>query len=369
MVTSTYYRDAVHPWVAAFNKEHLVDQWYGKDWTRFRPKLDYDKLVGPDDVAGEGKGYGQGRTFPHPTDGGKNKIGKDYYEAIYNSPFGNELLLALAKKVIDAEQLGKHDVPDLLALSFSCNDPIGHNWGPDSQEVLDVTLRTDRVVKELLDYLDAKVGKGKYVLVMSADHGVCPLPEVSKAQGKDAGRLIPETLKKEANDFLREKFGEKDEKMQCVEAFMEGMFYLNRAWLKARQLDQSKVEEVLAAWLVKRQGVQAAYTRTQLMGNLAADDEIGQRVKKSFYSNRSGDILLVVKPFFLISKYATGTTHGTPHPYDTHVPLLAMGPGIKPGVRTDRVTPQAGVAILSRALGVKPPAAAEAPVPEKLFDD
>jgi predicted AlkP superfamily pyrophosphatase or phosphodiesterase len=369
MVTSTYYRDAVHLWVADFNKERLVDKWYGKDWTRFRSDLDYDKLSGPDDVAAEGKGFGQGRTFPHPMDGGKKEIGKDYYEALYNSPFGNELLLELAKKAIDAEELGKHDVPDLLTLSFSCNDPVGHMWGPDSHEVLDVTLRSDRIVKELLDYLDAKVGKGKYVLILSADHGVCPLPEVTKAQGKDAGRIVPAEFLKAANAFLQEKYGETDEKTRCLHGIMDGMFYLSRAWLKSKKLDQSEVEKVLAAWLVKQPGVQTAYTRTQLLGDIPADDEIGQRVKKSFYEKRSGDVLVVPKPYYVWLKYTTGTTHGTPHPYDTHVPLLAMGPGIKPGVRKDPVTPQAGTMILSRALGIKPPKAAEAKLPEKLFGD
>jgi hypothetical protein len=369
VVTSTYYRDTVHPWVAKFNKERLADRWYGKDWTRFRPGLDYEKLSGPDDVLGEGKGFGQGRTFPHPMDGGKDKIGKDYYEALYNSPFGNDVLLALAKKAIDAEKLGQHDVPDLLALSFSSNDPIGHCWGPDSQEVLDVTLRTDRIVKELLDHLDAKVGKGKYMVVLSADHGVCPLPEVAKAQGKDAARMKPDDFKKEASAFLCEKYGEKDEKTVVLDALWDGMLYLNRAWLKANRLKQSEVEEALAAWLKKQPGVQAAYTRAQLLGEIAADDETGRRVQKSFYPGRSGDVLVVVKPYHYMAKYLTGTGHGTPHPYDTHVPLVVMGPGIKAGVRKDAVTPQAAPVILSRALGIKPPAAAEAPVPEKLFAD
>ena len=369
MVTSTYYRDSVHPWVAEFNAERLVDKWYGKDWTRFRPDLDYDKYSGPDDVAGEGKGIGQGRTFPHPMDGGKPQLGKEYYDALYNSPFGNDLLLALAKRAIDAEKLGQHDVPDVLLLSFSSNDPIGHTWGPDSHEVLDVTLRTDLIVKELLAYLDDKVGKGQYALILSADHGVCPLPEVAKTQGLGGGRLNPDDFKKEANKFLQGKFGTAGEEAQCLDAFMDCDLYLNHDWLQKRHLEQSKVEEALAAWAVKQDGVHKAYTRTQLAGTLPDDDEIGQRVQKSFFKSRSGDVLLVLKPYYFPSKYATGTTHGSPHPYDTHVPLLAMGPGIQPGVSKDLVTPQAGVMILSRALGIAPPAKADAELPKKVFAD
>src|SRR5262249_3354633 len=108
-------------------------------------------------------------------------------------------------------------------------------------------------------------------------------------------------------------------------------------------------------------------TRAQLHGEMAPYDEVGTRVKKSFHPARSGDVVMVLKPYHFVSEYSTGTTHGTPHAYDTHVPLLVYGPGIRPGPRKDAVTPQAAAAILSRALGIKPPACAEAPVPEKLF--
>src|SRR5205823_5299946 len=118
-----------------------------------------------------GLGHGQGRIFPHPMKGGLEKPGKKYYEALTTSPSGNELLFALAKTAIEAEKMGQGEETDLLSVSFSSNDLVGHCWGPDSQEVLDITLRTDVLVKELLDYLDATVGKGQYFLVLSADHG------------------------------------------------------------------------------------------------------------------------------------------------------------------------------------------------------
>ena len=191
---------------------------------------------------------------------------------------------------------------------------------------------------------------------------------MAKEQGKVSGRINPADLKKAANAFLCKQF-ETDEKTQCVDAMLDGMFYLNRAWLKAKKLDQDKVEDALAVWLKEQPFTQTVYTRKQILGEIAADDVIGRRVKKSFYPTRSGDVLLVLKPYHILWKYTTGTMHGTPHPYDTHVPLLAMGPGITGGPRKEAVTPQAGVAILSRGLGIKPPAGAEAPVPDKLFAD
>ena len=149
-----------------------------------RPDVDYTQWTGcEDDTGGEALGPGakthQRVAFPHPTTGGKPTITAEYYEALANSPYGNDMLLALAKKCIEEEKLGADDVPDLLVVSFSSNDLIGHTWGPDSHEVLDVTLRSDVIVKDLLSHLDETVGKGRYLLALSADHGICPVPEVS----------------------------------------------------------------------------------------------------------------------------------------------------------------------------------------------
>src|SRR5262249_21806184 len=144
-----------------------------------RTDIDYTKYSGPDDMAGEGTGINrkQGRVFPHPMSGGLTAPTKAYYETVCTSPFGNELLLDFAKAAIIGEQLGKHEESDLLTVSFSSNDLIGHVWGPDSHEVLDVTLRTDLIVKSLLNFLDDQVGKDRYVLILTADHGICPTPE------------------------------------------------------------------------------------------------------------------------------------------------------------------------------------------------
>jgi predicted AlkP superfamily pyrophosphatase or phosphodiesterase len=364
-VTSEYYRSAPHRWVADYNAGRPAERWLGKEWTRLKPGLDYARYSGPDDAPGEGKGASQGVTFPHPFDGGPKKKKSVYFNQLYNSPFGNEMLLELAGRAVDAEQLGRHDEPDLLCLSFSCNDPIGHVWGPDSQEVLDVTLRTDLIVKDLLAMLDAKVGKGRYVLALTADHGVCPLPEASKARGKDAGREPDDLLKKKANAFLVEKFGGDSKTLYVVEA-AHPWVYLNHGLLKAKGLKAEEVAEALAKWLAGRKGIQAAYTHAQLAEGVASDDEIGQMMRRSFVADRAGDVGVVNRPYWIVYG-STGTTHGSPNDYDTHVPLLVYGPGVAGGARRDRVTPQAAAAILARALGIKAPAKAEAPVTEGVF--
>lgn len=365
-VTSTFYRDGVHPWVAEFNKSKPAERWRGKTWDRFRRDLDYAKLSGPDDTAGESKGAaGQGRVFPHPFEPTDPKTKPAYLSAVYTSPFGNELLIDLAERAIAAEHLGADAVPDLLSLSFSSNDAVGHAWGPDSQEVLDVTLRSDRVMKRLLDVLDAKVGQGRYVLVMSADHGICPLPEVSRTEGRDAARVQPATAAK-VEAFLAGKYGKGAAKW--VEAVSGPWVYLNARAVKAAGVEQAGVEEALARWLTEQDGVKGAYTRAALVAGPPATDPIGQMVARSFRPERCGDVYVLLKPYYLASAaLGTGTTHGSPWEYDTHVPLVVYGTGVVPGVSKERVSPLAAAAILSEAAGVKPPTGATVPVPRGLF--
>lgn len=366
-VTSTYYRDALHPWVVEFNRSGVVDAWMSKKWTRLHAGLDYEKYSGPDDAAGEGASL-FGRTFPHGLGGGLQAKAA-YYGALYNSPFGNDVLLALARRALEAEKLGKGDRPDLLCISFSSNDAIGHCWGPDSQEVLDVTLRTDVILKELLALLDEQVGRERYVLAVTADHGVCPLPEATRRRGEEGLRIDSTALVKRASSFLSERFRMPAEENRWIEATAIPWLYLNRALLARHHLTQPEVETALAEWLGKQPGILRAYTRTQLLAGIAADDAIGQSVRRSFFPERSGDVRIVEKPKHLLTTRLTGTNHGTAHAYDTHVPLLVYGAGVRPGVRREAVVPQTVAAILARALGIKPPAKVEAELPAGLFLD
>ncbi len=381
-VTSNYYRDGLHAWVKAFNESKYVDRWHGKEWLRLRPDLDYVKYSGPDEVKGEGKGSNQGYTFPHPLNDGPKNERSNYYAAVACSPFGNDLLLELAKRAIEAEKLGSDDKPDFLSISFSSNDLVGHAWGPDSQEVLDITLRSDLLVRDLLNYLDEKVGKGKYVVTLSADHGICPLPEVSRSKGIDAVRIEPSKFLKSAEEYLNKTFHvieananeTEDEKSKDPDDFKGNWIianksytiYLNRKYLASRELSVEKVSRVLADWIAKQPGIAAAYTQADLLRE-ELSDEIARMTRLSFHPERSGDVMVVVQKHCLFTGYLTGTSHGSPWIYDTHIPLVAMGPGIKPGLRKERVSAEHMAVILSRAAGIQPPAKARVKLPEGLF--
>jgi hypothetical protein len=362
--TSTYYRDALHPWVAAFNHADVPGEWFGVPWTRVRPALNYDAQSGPDDVPGEGDGIGQGRTFPHRTGGIPLSIAASH-EALLNSPFGNELLLALAFRAVEAEQLGQRDTTDLLCVSFSCNDIIGHCWGPDSQEVFDVTLCSDALMARLLEFLDRKVGKGNYAMAVSADHGVCPLPEVARHRGLDAGRIPPALLKSKAAKFLAERFGN-DPRERWIEAVAEQWIYLDRDTIARHELKQADVEQALAGWLKEQPGIQKAFTRTELLAG-EPEDELGRRLRRSFHPDRSGDVAVLQKPYYLVTDVKTGTNHGTPYPYDTHVPLLVYGPGVRRGSRTEPATPLLAAAVLAKLLGIPAPQQARETLPANLL--
>lgn len=375
-ISSTYYNDTLPEWVQEFNTSDKPKAYFKKAWTKFKPDLDYAKLAGPDDGAGEGTGSGQGVTFPHPMDGGKDGL-KGYFSALANSPFGNNLLLEFAKTCIISEKLGQDDVPDLLTISFSSNDLVGHTWGPDSQEVLDTTLRSDAVMAELLKFLDDTVGAGHYAMAVTADHGICPLPEFAAKQGKDAKRVSALGLIKAAEDFLQKTYGqgENANNSRWIEAIPAPYVYLNHRLIESKKLDKSEVSKTLAKFLKTQDGIGNVWTYEELNVATGPADKIAKRVWNAFHPDRSGDLYLMLKPYYLVgaitvgSKIATGTNHGSPYDYDTYVPLLAFGPGITGGKRSEAVAPQHAATILADFLGVTKPKDCQYDLPKTLWKE
>jgi hypothetical protein len=282
-------------------------------------------------------------------------------------------LLEFAKTCVAAEELGADDDPDLLVVSFSSNDLIGHTWGPDSQEVLDVTLRTDALVADWLRFLDERVGKGRYLLALTADHGVCPLPEAPHSPGVVAKRVPPGELQKAVEDRLTAKLGaprgraEKDKKPAWVEAFSAPWIYFNPAVAAAAGRSREEVAAEAVAALRSHPDVARAFTRAELAAGFPESDAIGNRMKRSYHPARCGDVCVVLKEWCLPSAVlGTGTTHGSPYDYDRHVPLIVYGPGIAGGARDEPTTPQATAAVFAKYLGLRSPNKAEFPVPATL---
>ncbi|HEX3315579.1 MAG TPA: alkaline phosphatase family protein [Gemmataceae bacterium] len=390
-VTSPYYREEPHKWVTEFNGKKPADVYLGKTWNKVRTDIDYAKYSSPDDFYGEGIGYGQGQTFPHPFPLGKGTATNpmvNYWSAVENSPMGNDLLLAFAETMIRQEKIGQTDNVDYLSMSFSSNDLVGHCWGPDSQEVMDITLRSDLVMKKLLDLLDTTVGKGKYVIAMSADHGVCPLPEMTAKKGIEAERVPPELLTTLAEDFLNKTFlpaGAEKEPWLLVPRKSNAWVYLSRPTLAALKLDKPKVERALAGWFATQPGIATAYAAADLMAGTPPEKstetyrKFFENARRSYTPQGVGDVMVILKPYNLFSPpllsknpekiAAYRTTHGTPNEYDTHVPLLVMGAGVRAQVDPQPIAPQSIAAILTGLLRVPAPRQAEYAVPAGFFRD
>jgi hypothetical protein len=205
--------------------------------------------------------------------------------------------------------------------------------------------------------------------VLTADHGICPLVATSRARGKDADRILFDLVVKNAEAFLDQAYPSSrgGPWCQCVRF---PWIYLNSAKLRESNIPSAEVEEKLAKWLQDQKGMLRVFTRSQLMQMPAEASGLEGQVRRSFHPERAGDLYVLQKPYYLVSsafESPMNTTHGTPYSYDTHVPLLVYGPGIQPGRRSDLATPLAVPGILAQALGVQPPAKAEARVPRDLI--
>jgi len=367
VISSSYYRNFA-PYALKLNEQAPANRYFNHPWIRALENVDYAKYSGADDCKGEGTGSSQGRTFPHAMNGGADKPKKNFYKAIYRSPFGNELLLELVSAAIEQEKLGTREVPDLLCVSFSSNDVIGHVWGPDSQEVMDCTVRTDDVIRRLLERLDSQVGAGNYVLALSADHGICPLPEVSSTQNHMAARVAPKTLDSALEKGLKAKFDPEGKGGTWIEKGYYPWVWLNQKLIRERKLKPADVEAAAAEILQQNGAIEAVFTRTQMLAtDPSGKTDVLSMARRSFHPERSGDLYVVVKPYHLITSANTGTSHGTAHSYDTHVPLVVFGTNVQPGIHPERVVPQTIPAILATALGIKPPRDAEYPAPAGIF--
>lgn len=354
IVTSTHYMKELPEWVRAFNDAGRVDSFFGKTWDRLLPVAVYDQVQGPDDVPGEGTDFGMGRTFPKRVNGGAEKISSAYYDAFENSPFKSEVLGDFARMVIEKENLGGRGVTDVLCLSFSVNDTVGHNYGPDSHEVMDITLRTDRMLADLFAFLDRRIGLKKCTILLTADHGIAPIPERLKAmQPKfDAGRVDNVRLLKTCEAALDRAFGPLSDGRHWLIIDESNLLFM-RDVLKEKNVAPAAAENVVRDALLTIDFVAAAYTRSDLLAGKASG-EYAAATLLSFNRARSGDLYYQMKPYWVDRK--TGTNHGSPYSYDVHVPLVWYGVGVKPGTYKEQVGVEDIAPTLANLLGIiRPP--------------
>lgn len=365
LVTNTAWVQATPPWIASFNEQRAIDTFHGFVWDRIGPPQAYDGLVDdrPWEVPHQ-NGNNQ-RTLPQPVTGGRADPGSAYYGQVYSSPIGNTVVRLAAEAAVKGMQLGADDVPDLLCVSFSSLDLVGHQFGPESVEARDVLLRLDRELAAWLAFLDREVGAGRWALFLTSDHGIGATPEWLRGFGVDAGRgLLQTQARAAAEQALARRFGQPPGTARYVSHVGEFSLHLDRDVLgavpggrdDAAVLEAARIAAV-AATRVK--GIAAAFATGDLSELAAADDPLQQSLRKALFPGRAGDVQLVVRPHWVDG--VVPASHGTPHAYDRQVVAFAIGPGVPAGARVDApVTPGLGVVWFASLLGIpRPPRAAD----------
>ena len=349
-VTSTYYRSELPDWVQRFNAREIPKSFVGRTWDRL---LEPSKYLWADAAAGESALPGETEpVFPHQLQLSQ----KGGYENIISSPFANELLAEFAKTAIEGESLGEGPQPDLLTVSFSAVDYVGHRFGPYSQEVQDITLRLDRQLADLFSVIDKKIGLARTWIVLTADHGVAPTPEFARQMGLQAERIDEIALMGDLLSKLEERFGE-GSSLLLNRKFNEGHLYFNHATLRKKQIAPTSLASFIRDWALETGHFQAAFDRDQLL-NGQTPGVLGQLVLHGFSAERSGDLVLILKPYHLFSGRPSGTTHGSPYTYDTHVPVLFHGKAFLSGRFADEFHITDIVPTLSTALHMNSPVGA-----------
>jgi predicted AlkP superfamily pyrophosphatase or phosphodiesterase len=369
MISSNYYFNQLPAWVQSFNDSKPADKFFGQRWERLLPESEYLKRAGLDSPLWENIGTVAGDTnaFPHTITGGASSANDtNFYLALDYTPFSNDMLLAFTEQAITNEHLGEDADVDVLTVSFSANDYVGHRYGPYSQELMDITLRVDRSIAALLDFVDAHVGLQNTLVAFTADHGVAPIPEHANALNLPGGRIKSEDVLRAMRLGISARYNPKNtqpdptadyvQKFGDRDGFYNGNLYFNPAALKRDGVNSEEIERTACEAAMTVPGISRCFTRTQLQsGAISPADPIARRVLHGFYPRRSGDVVVVYEAFKYLDSIFIPATHGSPYSYDTHVPLIIMGAGITPGQYAQAATPADIAPTLSSILDVQPP--------------
>lgn len=347
-VSSTYYFDELPAWVERWNDAALVDRLIDRPWDLLLERPNY--ASGDDDRPEERARGSLGRSFPHSVRG----TPQEQYDLLRYTPAADTLTLDFVKALVANEAIGRGAAPDVLAVSFSATDYVGHAFGPGSLEAEDNLFRLDRTIADLLAFIDETVSLERTLVVLTSDHGVDAIPEYRATLGYAAGRHRPDQFLAIANEAVRTEFGIEED---LVRLFLKPGLYLDRERIDQLGLDAARVEDAVAARLAHTPGFDHAFTRTRIMEGKLPRTRLGERVAASFHDGRSGDIVLVTSPFWFLAKNPDddSATHGSPYGYDTHVPLMLAGPGIAQARVTRPVAPRDIAPTVSAYLGIAPP--------------
>lgn len=318
-ITSTYYRQELPEWVKQFNASKRPDALYQLGWKPLYPIATYTASTADE------KNYENplfGTKLPYDL---KGFTGKDYSKLL-TTPHGNTLTFEFAKRALVSDSLGKDGITDMLAVSFSSPDYIGHSFGPNSVEAEDGFLRMDKELGDFLRFLDKEVGANQYTLFLSADHGVSPVPEFLQENKIPAGRVFFGNLMSQLNQSLLREY----QIANMIVSDDNYQIHLNRKALDSANIDSKIVLGKIRSSLLQEPGVDRVFPLDEL-NSVPLNATVRAMLNNGYHPRRSGDMQVILKSHFIDAYGKTGTTHGLWNPYDSHIPLLWYGWGIRPG--------------------------------------
>lgn len=328
-MTSDFYMDELPKWIKDFNDQKLVDKYSNQEWTTSLPLKEYTQST-PDDTPYERGFSGKDTpTFPYNLETLRLKNGP--YGLIRSTPFGNSLVLDLAKAAIKGEAMGEDDIMDFLAVSLSSTDYIGHNFGPNSVEIQDTYIKLDRDLAAFFKHLDEQIGKGNYTVFLTADHGVVANPQFLLDNNLPGGYSDKNESKTLFADLLKEKFDNQD----YILNISNDQIFLDRALIWANGDDLEEVQRTFGQAAMQVDEVTEVFTASDL-SRFDYSDPMRWALQNGYNRQLSGDVLIMKKAAYLSDGDRKGTTHGSGYTYDTHVPLLLYGAGVKKGSTTNK---------------------------------
>lgn len=309
-VSSSYYIKELPSWAKNLNAKKLPDQYYAQDWNTLYPVSTYVQSAPTT------------KKFPLQL---KNFVGKNY-EVISATPYGNSLTVDMAKAAIEGDQLGADAFTDLLTVSFSTPDYIGHAYGPNSIEQEDCFLKLDKDLGNFLDFLDEKIGKGEYVIFLTADHGAANMPSFLKEHNIPAGNFDNDAVTQGLNNYLNETF----KSNTLVKAIMNYQVYFDRNEVALKNINRDSLYSKVIAFLLKDPSIERVFSLSAL-NETTLNKTLKESFANGYYPGRSGDLQIIFRPQYIDGFLKRGTTHGVWNPYDAHIPLLWYGWGIPHG--------------------------------------
>jgi len=340
-ITSTYYRTSLPIWVEAFNKQRVVEKYASQKWETLYPLSTYKQSSPDNSPRYEGKFKNEtAPVFPHDLSASRS----DNWSIIRTTPFANTMTLDFAKAAIENEKMGNSEVTDFLAVSLSSTDYVGHQFGPNAVEVEDMYLRLDQDIASFLTYLDKAIGKGQYTIFLSADHGAAHNPNFLIDNKIPAGLWSGTNAGKggvaELNGILEKKYGSNE----LIRSLYNYQVQFNYTLINEKGLDINLIKKDVIAYYKSHDAVMYVVDLKNI-GNEAIPEALRERIINGYNEKRSGEVLVVLNPGYFqgYGTERTGTTHGSWNPYDTHIPLVFMGWGIKQG-KTNRLTNMSDVA-------------------------